>query len=807
MALLLAVALLTTMAPPALFATTGNAALETYQGSETPEPPQDASDEPSTNTNSSMPEMVSKLPQATFTPTISTGTITSSASNAITDSTSPLITAYTPADGAMTGSSLYISASYSDPEPSVGIKLSSAMIHIDNRHQFGTVITDTGISLQKTGLTDGSHKLEAFICDNNYNCTDETWYITVDASAPAISSVQPTGTINLTSTTINAAFSDGAGSGVDASSADVLLDGANIDSSCGFFPDSVSCSSGVLAEGVHEVQVEVSDLAGNRAVKNWSFTVNANAIAITGQAPTDGSWQTSASPGIQATFHQAGAGIIDTSSITILLDGIDVSAEADRTSAGVVFRPSSGLAEGQHTVCITLNDDSGHIGRSEWSFTIDSLPPLITNETPTGDAASQPTISADVSDDGSGIDPGSIDLSVDGVNTTGAASITGNLVTYTPPENLTPGPHGVQLVARDLAGNQQTATWGFSVSQPSAPTAPPAPPAAPVVARQLTLVEYWQSYAPLSGPGGNWIISGFVTFPSAYYLPWYDSSQTTSLIRDELFIRNLGAGEAIVNVLLGDEIKWQGKISENGDETFQMPDTTGGPLKIICPSGQPLEVVHRVTDGSGSENETQAISDTDLEPVLLLPWYETRPGDEGSSYLVVANAGTEEAAVDVFVGDPAQPESLKGHFSIGPETAARSLLADTSGGPVRIVSTNNQPLLASIQVSRQATFTETFATGLSRLNDEFIFEPSGYNGAPLPVSIHVGNGNDRELRVEVRIGDDLLRDPENPENDYFVIPRHGAQAIGLDLIAGKPVEVTCTDCLFGEGLVVSEPWS
>lgn len=798
LALLLAVSLLTTIAPTALFATTGSAALENYPGSEVPQPPMDASDTPPVSVSPSMPEMVSRLPEATA---LAPAAFAPGPQVTFTDSAPPLITSYSPANGALTGSSLSISASYYDPEPSVGIKLSSAMIHIDNRHQFGTVITTSGISLDKSGLTDGPHKLEAFICDNNYNCAVSTWYITVDATAPVISNAQPTGSLNVTSTIIAASFSDGAGAGIDPSSVNVMLDGVNIGPSCGISSDGVSCAAGALGDGVHEVQVEVFDLAGNRGLKNWDFTVDTAAIAITGQAPAHGSWQTTATPAIQADFHQMGSGMIDTSSITILLDGLDVSAEAICSVDGIVFRPSPQLSEGPHSVVITMNDDAGHSGRSEWIFAIDSVPPQITNETPAGTASSQPTISAAIVDDGSGMDLASLDLAVDGVNTTASATLSGNLVTYTPPEVLAPGPHSVQLAVRDLAGNQQTTAWGFSVPRSTLPLQTAAAPAA---TSRLTLVEYWLSYGSLTGSGGNWIISGFVTFPSAYYLPWYDSGQTNGPFKEELVVRNQGAGTAVVNVLLGNEVKWQGKIGENGSETFQIPETTGGPLKIICPSGQPLEVVHRVTGDYGIVSETQAVSDADLEPVLLLPWYAAGRAGEESSSLVIASTGTEEAAVDVYVGDPARPESLKGHYSIGPDSAARTLLADTSGGPVRIVSTNNQPLLASLQVIKPDSFSETFATGLSRLSDRVTFDGSAAISDSQPSNLYVGNGNERDLQVEVRIGDELLRDPDNPANEYFTIPRHNAQAVKLNLITGKSVEITCTACFFGEGLVVSK---
>lgn len=800
LALLVAMSLLTTIAPPALLANTielaggvaasDNAAMAVYPGSDASLP---ATDTPGQTSPDVSAEMVSRLPQITDPAAVA---FAASRVVTVTDTTPPLITSYSPANGAITGPSLTISASYSDPEPSVGIKPSTAMIHIDNRHQFGTIITDTDITLHKTGLTDGAHKLEAYICDNNYNCTVATWNITVDATAPVISGAQPTGTVNSTSATITASFSDGTGVGVDPATTTVALDGVSLDSACAASAAGVSCASGLLNEGAHEVQAEVSDLVGNRAVKNWAFTVDTAAIAITGQVPDDGSWQTSALPAIQANFQRAGTGVIDSSSITVLLDGVDVSTDAECSPEGIVYRPSTRLSEGPHYVLVTLSDDSGHTGISEWDFTVDTIAPQIVNETPSGTTGGQPTISAELVEDGSGIDPDSLNLTVDGVNSTSSATVTGNLISYIPTETLTPGPHGVQLAVRDLAGNQQVSAWSFSVPQPPAPPAPPVTPSS-----GLTLIE-WQTYGSISGSGGSWIISGFVSFPSTYYLPWYDSGQSAGPFKDELVINNQGAGGAIVTILLSGEVKWQGKIDENGSETVQMPDTTGGPLKIICPSGQPLEVIHRVTGATGTVSETPAIAETDLESILLLPWYETRPAGEGSSSIVIANAGTEEAAVDVYVGDPDLPESLKGHYSIKPDSAARTILTDTSGGPVRIVSTNNQPLLANLQVIQPDTFSEIFATGLSRLGDSFTFEVSDGVGTKLS-GLHVGNGNERDLKVEIRIGDKRLRDPDNPDNEYFTIPRHGAQTISLNPVSGERVEISCSDCLFGEGIVVA----
>ncbi len=726
------------------------------------------------------------------------------------DSTAPVIYGLTPTDYSITDSSVTLSANYYDPAPSVGIKQSTAMIHIDNVHQNGCSISDTGISCNKTGLSDGTHKIQAFICDNLYNCSNVMWHINVDTTAPVISNSLPTGTINSLNTTITSTFSDGAGAGVDPASASVKLDGAEA-TGCTITADGVSCPASSLAAGVHGVQVEVSDLIGHRATKNWSFTVDTASVGVSGQTPAADSWQTICSPEIKADFQQVGSIPIDTSSISIMVDGEDVSTSADRQTDRVSYTPSlPELSEGLHTVHISVSDTGGHTGHSDWSFSVDSIAPLIEAMAPTGTTATaRPTISAAFTDDGSGIDQSSISLTIDGINQTGSAVLTGGNITYTPEEAFSAGSHNVQLIVADIAGGQQTTAWTFVAPQAQIPQRP-----APVITttRVISPTGYWMSYGSLPGIGsGNWLIAGFQAFPNVYYLPWYDSGPAGGILKNEIMLQNQGAGEASVNVLIGGASKWQGKIAEGGVSTVQLPETTGGPVKIVCPTGQPLQVKNRIT-GQNSVSETEALPEEALESTLILPWYETQPPGQSDSSLAIGNAGTQEAAVDVYIGDPGNPESLKWHYAIAPGAAARTQLKDASGGPVRIASTNNQPLVASLQSNDGGSVHETLATGLSRLGSKYSFEPSGGSGSATlanfpqggsgPSTIHAGNANDRDLRLEIKIGDELLRDPGNPDNEYFTISRQSSQAIDLGSISGKRVEINCADCGLGEGIAV-----
>jgi len=97
----------------------------------------------------------------------------------------------------------------------------------------------------------------------------------------------------------------------------------------------------------------------------------------------------------------------------------------------------------------------------------DTTPPSITNLQPPDASMTNdntPTIGADYSD-ASGIDIGSVVLSIDSTDVTSSATITADNVTYTPTSVLLDGNHTVYLEVRDSSPNSNlaTATWNFTI--------------------------------------------------------------------------------------------------------------------------------------------------------------------------------------------------------------------------------------------------------------------------------------------------------------------------------------------------------
>ncbi|RJQ44477.1 MAG: hypothetical protein C4534_06450 [Gaiellales bacterium] len=91
------------------------------------------------------------------------------------------------------------------------------------------------------------------------------------STAPVISAIAPTGTINTHNAAVTAYIGDGGG-GVDSASIAVYVDGAAIDG-CVITGGNASCNVYGLDNGAHDVVVYASDNHGNVGSGSGSFNV------------------------------------------------------------------------------------------------------------------------------------------------------------------------------------------------------------------------------------------------------------------------------------------------------------------------------------------------------------------------------------------------------------------------------------------------------------------------------------------------------------------------------------------------------
>ncbi len=104
-------------------------------------------------------------------------------------------------------------------------------------------------------------------------------------------------------------------------------------------------------------------------------------------------------------------------------------------------------------------------GDRDGRFARDDRAPQITAMTPAdGERVGErrwTRVSARFTDEGSGVDPASVVLRVDGRDVTGGARVDGDDIRYA--DDLQPGRHVAELTVRDRAGNASRRAWTFEV--------------------------------------------------------------------------------------------------------------------------------------------------------------------------------------------------------------------------------------------------------------------------------------------------------------------------------------------------------
>jgi hypothetical protein len=364
-----------------------------------------------------------------------------------------------------------IGASYSDAS---GIDVSSVLLRVDgiDRTAMATVTATDVTYTPAVTLSESVHNVYLEVEDDtpNNNKATASWWFTVDTVAPTITNLQPVNesAIGDSTPTIGASYADL--SGIDAGSVILKVDSVDVTAQATVTASDVSyVPAGPLADGVHDVSVEVKDLSSpqNTATKTWWFLVDTQPPTITNLQPANQSYTSDSTPSIGASYSDDSG--IDTSTVRLWVDAIDVTPSATVTGSDVTYVPSIPLIEGPHTVFLEAGDNSvpKNTAFESWAFSVDTQPPVITNLQPAhlsivSDALS--VIAADYSDV-SGIDVASVFFQVDGIDVTPLATVTPSGVIYTPGFALWDGVHNAYLEVRDNSDPQNMATelWSFTV--------------------------------------------------------------------------------------------------------------------------------------------------------------------------------------------------------------------------------------------------------------------------------------------------------------------------------------------------------
>lgn len=202
------------------------------------------------------------------------------------------------------------------------------------------------------------------IKDKGYTFVDVRSLMVTDKLAPVVAYTAPGGILDRPDATISASFTDTEpSSGIDPASARVSIDGA-APLTCAVTGDSISCPVTGVGDGSHSALVSVSDYVGNTGTSTGAFSVDTQAPAVTAISP--GGTIHSAEAAIEASLADAVSGI-DTASLAVQLDGLPLSCDLDN---GHLSCKATGLANGNHSVSISVADRAGNRAATGHSFAV-----------------------------------------------------------------------------------------------------------------------------------------------------------------------------------------------------------------------------------------------------------------------------------------------------------------------------------------------------------------------------------------------------------------------------------------------------
>ena len=206
-----------------------------------------------------------------------------------------------------------------------------------------------------------------------------------------------------------------------------------------------------------------------------------------------------------------------------------------------------------------------------------------------------------------------------------------------------------------------------------------------------------------------------------------------------------------------------------------------------------------------SFNELMGYPTSSLGSEYLFTWYDSlKVNGMRGDWVLVANRGSEPADVDIYVANVlrARYNAATGN-PLAPGQMITPQFAGLVAGPVRVVCTNGQPVMASQRVLNRDSFEEVQGTPPSTLSSDQVFT---WYDSLRENSMHgdwvlAANNGSGTATVEIYVGGRKMHDPANPANDFFTIPEGGMITPQFENLIGGPVRVVCTS---GQPLMVSQ---
>ncbi|MEW6063038.1 MAG: tandem-95 repeat protein [Nanoarchaeota archaeon] len=278
-----------------------------------------------------------------------------------------------------------------------------------------------------TALADGVYNVNITITDfGGASVSDTSKTITIDNTAPTITinNIQDGAYYNTTITP------------------DITISDLNGVVSNSTYLDSAPYTGNPITDGLHTLEVNATDIAGNLATTLISFTVDTIAPVVTIDpviTPTNVSVQT-----ITGTFTDAN------------IANITVNGVLANLGAGT-YDATISLVEGNNVIDVIATDLANNIGTASTNILLDTIAPLTTDDAPSTWQNADFVVNLTATDSGSGV-------SYTTYNLDGSGWVTGTSISIT-----TTGNHTIQYYSVDNAGNVENVKTAYALLDKDAP--------------------------------------------------------------------------------------------------------------------------------------------------------------------------------------------------------------------------------------------------------------------------------------------------------------------------------------------------
>ena len=219
-----------------------------------------------------------------------------------------------------------------------------------------------------------------------------------------------------------------------------------------------------FADGAHDLLVRVKDAAGESVDVPFTIQTDSHAPVAQQMSPAE---TPNRRPSVSFSVDAGPSGLAQ---FDAAVDGQPMTISGSQAA----FQPPTDLSFGAHTVTWSATDAAGNHRDGFWTFqVVDPAPPVLTDRAPGAGSSGElrrPVLGFTLSDDGSGIDPGTLRVLLDGSDVAPFGTLADGRFSYQPAADLAFGRHTVSVAVSDRFGNAMSPeSWTFDVADATPP--------------------------------------------------------------------------------------------------------------------------------------------------------------------------------------------------------------------------------------------------------------------------------------------------------------------------------------------------